>query len=113
MLAIDIPISNKILPGPNNIEVIVVQITTRNPLTLHLVHNPPNSFATYQQNFLNFLSNIMQSDNNVVILGDFNMPDICWTSLSAGSNFSTLYCDMVFKYNFSQLIHIYMETHWT
>ena len=31
MLTIDISIPSKILPSPNNIEVIVVQITTHNP----------------------------------------------------------------------------------
>ena len=111
MLAIDISIPSKILPSPNDIEVIVVQITTYNPTTLCLVYNPPNSTVTYQQNLLNFLSDIMQSSDNAVILGDFNMPDICWSSLSADSNFLSPFCDLVFQYNFSQLIEFPTHTH--
>ena len=73
MFAIDLSIPSKIICSPNEIEVIVVQIFTNNPITLCLVYNPPNSTITYQQNLLNFLTTIMQSNDNVFILGDFNI----------------------------------------
>ena len=70
MLAIDLSIPSKIISSPNEIEVIVVQIFTNNPITLCLVYNPPNSTTAYQQNLLNFLTTIMLSNDNVIILGD-------------------------------------------
>ena len=111
MLAIDASIPSKVIPSPDDIEVIVVQINTSNPCTLCLVYNPPNSTATYQQNLLNFLSVTMQTYDNLIILGDFNTADISWSSLSADSNFSTSLCDLVFQYNYSQLVDLPTHSH--
>ena len=47
MLAIDLSIPSKIISSPNEIEVIVVLIFTKNPTTLCLVCNPPNSTTYY------------------------------------------------------------------
>ena len=53
----------------------------------------------------------MQSNDNVIILGNFSMPDIRWPSLSADSDFSALFCDLVFQHNFSQLIELPTHSH--
>lgn len=104
MLAIDQSIPSKIIPSPNDIEVIIVQIMAHNPIKLCLVYNPPNCGFNYQQKLLTFLSDIMQSKGNVVIMGDFNVPDIRWPTLSSDTDFSTQLCDLIFQYNFTQLI---------
>jgi len=39
------------------------------------------------------------------------MPDIRWPSLSADSNFSTLFCDLAFQHNFSQSIELPTHSH--
>ena len=39
----------------------------------------------------------MQSNDNVIILGDFNMPDIRWPSLSADSNFQLYFVTWSFN----------------
>ena len=36
----------------------------------------------------------MQSNDNIIILGDFNAPDIDWLTLSADSGFSIQLCDL-------------------
>ena len=46
----------------------------------------------------------MQSDGNVIILGDFNTPDIDWFTLTTESNFSFQLCNLIFQYNYSQVI---------
>ena len=37
--------------------------------------------------------------------GDFNTPDICWSSLTGSSAFSNSLCDFVYEANLSQLIN--------
>ena len=111
MLAIDLSIPSKIIASPNKNEGIVFQNFTNSPNTLCFVYNHSNNTTTNQQNLLNFLTTIMQSINNVIILGDFDMPDIRWPSLSADSNFSALFCDLVFQHNFSQSIELPTHSH--
>lgn len=40
----------------------------------------------------------------LVLLGDFNCPDIDWTSLSSGSAFSYAFVDLCLDFNFSNVI---------
>ena len=42
-------------------------------------------------------------------MGDFNLPDINWNTLSSTSQLSNVFCDLVFKLNLSQLVD--MPTH--
>ena len=46
----------------------------------------------------------MQSDGDVIILSDFNTPDIDWSTLTAEYNFSLQLCNLIFQYNYSQVI---------
>ena len=46
----------------------------------------------------------MQTDGNVIILGDFNTPDIDWHALTADSIFSIQLCNPIFQYNYSQVV---------
>jgi len=55
---------------------------------------------------LPFLSDFMQTEGHKVIMGDFNSPDINWSTLTASSEFSSSLCDIIFQYNFSQLIDL-------
>jgi len=43
----------------------------------------------------------MQSDVNVIIMGDFNTPDINWYTLSAETGFSLQLCNLI---NYSNII---------
>ena len=42
--------------------------------------------------------------DSVIILGDFNMPDICWSTLTGTSTASNSFCDLLFELNLSQLV---------
>ena len=55
------------------------------------------------------ISDIMQSKVEVVLLGDFNAPDIHWSTLSASSDFSSNLCDLIFHFNYVQ--HLNHPTH--
>ena len=79
LLAVNLSISSKIVSCPDDIEAIVIELFTQHPIKLCLVYNPPNTGLLY---LISFLSHIMQTDGNVIILGDFNTPDIDWHAYS-------------------------------
>ena len=66
---------------------------------------PPNSPAAYYENLLDFLSNIDTSAVNLILLGDFNLPDINWNTQSGVSMISNHFCDFVFDNGLGQLIN--------
>ena len=105
MLAIDQSISIKTIPSPEDIKAVVVHLT-QHSVKLCLIYNPPNSDKLYEQKLISFLYLIScnQMTCNIVILGDFNAPDIDWLTLSADSGFSIQLCDLIFQYNLTQVI---------
>ena len=40
-----------------------------------------------------------------IIMGDLNFPDIDWGTITGCNRFSSLFCDLTFNLNLSQLIH--------
>ena len=78
------------------------------------IYIPPNPNVHYFQSYISYLSNLATSHDPIIFLGDFNLPDINWSSLSCTSFNSTLFCDFVFQYNLSQLVksstHIHGNT---
>ena len=55
------------------------------------------------QSVLFFLGNLV-TKGPVVLVGDFNLPDINWSSLSSQSAVSDEFCDFVFYHNLTQLV---------
>lgn len=51
------------------------------------------------------MSHLVSSYGNVILLGDFNVPDIDWDTLTGVSLFSKSLCNIVFHDNLSQLVH--------
>ena len=56
-----------------------------------------------EQNF-NYFRELCSTASSVIILGDFNFPDINWETLSGGSQVSNIFCDLDFDSNLAQLI---------
>ena len=46
----------------------------------------------------------MKEDDPIVFMGDFNTPDVVWSTLSANSQFSPKICDLIFQYNYTQVV---------
>ena len=67
---------SKTIPNPEDIEVISGQLLTQHPVMIRHVYNPPNSEGIYQHKLISFLRDVIQSNNEVIILGNFNVPDI-------------------------------------
>jgi len=64
----------------------------------------PNPGDDYHKNLLSYLAHVSSSADSVILVGDFNLPDICWSTLIGQSPFSNSFCDFVYKHNFSQLV---------
>ncbi len=81
LLAIHISIPTKLIPSPPNLEIIVVELIHVKCIVCS-VYSPPTVNLTTFTDTLSFLSNLA-SVQNVLIIGDFNFPDLYWSTLSA------------------------------
>ena len=64
-----------------------------------LAMQPSYSESKYQ---LAYLSDNMQATEEVILLGNFNVPDINWATLSGSSDLSSKLCDLIFQHNYVQ-----------
>ena len=76
MLAVNNTLPSKILPSPYNLELVAVKIYSKYSFILCLIYNPPNSDLSYFFNLLDYLNNLLALNNKIILLGDFNLPDI-------------------------------------
>ena len=104
MIAINQSIPSKIISISKEVEALTVQLLLEQPINLCLIYNPPNSESNYQQKLLAYLSDNMQATEEVILLGDFNVPDINWATLSGSSDLSSKLCDLIFQHNYVQQV---------
>jgi len=104
LLAVDTSIPSRLLTSPDDIEVVTVEILTTKPCKICVLYNPPNSGTDYQDHLLSYVSLLMKEVDPVVIMGDFNTPDVDWSTFNANSQFSSNLCDLIFQYNYTQLV---------
>lgn len=93
--------TSSLLPFPDSIEGISVMISPS--LIISCVYIPPASSFTIHLALFDFINNLSK-DFDQLILGDFNMPDINWQSLSASSTCSDMFCEAIYNRNLYQLV---------
>jgi len=76
-----------------------------------MVCAPPNATATYHSNLFNYLTTITVSPNPVLIVGDFNLPDINWLTFSGITSMSNNFCEFVFEPNLTQPVESPKHSH--
>ena len=89
--------------------LIAVHVSIPSSLLSSPVYIPPNSCESYLLSLLNYLSDLLYSHSKCIIVGDFNFPDICWSTLSGTSSLSNYFCEFIFDYNLTQ--HVMEPTH--
>ena len=105
LFAIHSSLSSSLIDSPSDLEVVCVKIVmTRRSFLLCLVYVPPNADTTYHAKLLSFLESLFSLGLCVIILGDFNLPDICWASLSSSNPHSNNFCDFIVTNGLEQLI---------
>ena len=68
-------------------------------LILSTVHIQPNSDLGHYQIVLNHFSDLLKFSHDCVFVGDFNLPDIIWSTLASSFSISQYYCDFIFDNN--------------
>ena len=88
----------------------MIQVSAPKSLFVCLVYIPPRSDLTYYSTLFDFITT-STNQSEVVLLGDFNCPDINWSSLTASECTSCLLCDFVFDNDLCQLVELPTHTH--
>ena len=104
LIAVDKSVSSQLIDCPKELELLLIQIGLKHPTRICLVYNPPNSCIEYKQSLIGFLDNLATNPSPLILMGNFNVPDINWDTLSGSSTFSNQLCDLLFQYNLSQIV---------
>ena len=87
----------KLVPNSFDVEMVSVDLFHTKVCFPVYIYVAPISSDSYQSAVLCSLISLTSGDIPVLITGDFNSPDICWSTLSASSPFSGSLCDLVFS----------------
>ena len=86
-----------------------MNIGISNPLLLCTVYLPPNPYLSCFKDMIEYLSATLSTNIPCLICGDFNLPGVCWSTLTGNSSLSNAFCEFVFNWNLTQ--HITDPTH--
>ena len=111
MLAVRSGIPCQLIDSPSELEIVCVKLNYSQPVVCCLTYIPPNSSITQYENLFNFLNSTNIGSVNLIVLGDFNTPDIDWNTLSGVSPVSRQFCDLIFDSELSQLINCPTHIH--
>ncbi len=84
-------------------EFLLVQIERNPPLLCGCAYTPPQSPPSLYHDIFTSLSPLC-NENSILLLGDFNQPDISWNTLSSSSPSGITLCNQLFDLNLSQVI---------
>ena len=91
------------LQSPPDLEVATVQIGAKGNVAICVVYIPPNADNSYHSKLLDYLGSTLDK-HQTLIMGDFNSPDICWTTFSSQSTSSRAICNLAFRHDLTQLV---------
>ena len=111
LIAVNNNISCQRLNSPKDLEIICIKSNLKDQITVCVTYVPPNSTTTYCDNLFSFLYNLLNDSGKLIVLGDFNFPDIDWDTLSGHSPVSNQFCDLMFRTGLSQLINVPTHNH--
>ena len=109
LIAIKESMCSTYIPSPPDLEVVSVKIGLSDELVISCVYVPPYSKVLYVSSMVEYLTNIVSSFKKCIIVGDFNFPDIDWSTLTGSLPSTNVFCEFVFDCNLIQ--HITQSTH--
>ena len=84
--------------------MVSVKLNCKIPLIICLIYIPPHSSTEYFSCIFNYLNDLLSHNHNIILLGDFNFPDINWNSLTGQSFYFNQFCNLIFQYNLTQFV---------
>ena len=86
-LAVNDVIPSKLLDTPSDIEGVTVKINHTNPVVISVIYAAPQSSIVCQlfQQLSWSSPNLISTCLPIIVVGDFSLPDIDWTTLSGNS----------------------------
>ena len=104
MLAVKSALKSTQLTVPDNLEVVTISVDAYHSFTICAVYIPPNSKNDYIQDLYSYL-NTLTSSANIILLGDFNAPDVKWDTFTSATTSSDCLCDFVIDQNMFQQVN--------
>ena len=71
------------IPSPPSLEIVSIKIGQGYDLVICCIYVPPESSFSYVSSMVHFLTDLSSSFSKIIIEGDFNFPDIDWSTLMA------------------------------
>ena len=107
LIAINSSFSSSVIYSRNDPDILSVQMTSPLSVVLCAVYIPPSANSNEWNILLNYLRSLHNSFcGQLLIVGDFNCPDISWDTLTATSSSSSGLCELVFDLNLKQCVSI-------
>ena len=103
MVAVCNSLSSRVLSSPH-LEILAVEVSVRFPILICVIYIPPSCNFTYYSEVFHYLDLILPQHPHSIVIGDFNLPDISWSTLSGQSPSSTAFCELAFRHNLLQLV---------
>ena len=103
LIAVNSNISYQKFNSPDDLEIICINLNLQDQITVCITSVLPNSITIYYDNLFSFLCNLLYSSDKLIVLSNFNFPDIDWDTLSGNSPVSNQFCDLIFWTGLSQL----------
>ena len=103
LLCVNQSIPSNLILSHCNLELITVEIKSNKTFLLCVMYVAPGASVDYVTCLCSYLEGLIQSER-VLLVGDFNMPDVNWLTLCGNSGSSALFCDLVFKLNLVQCV---------
>ena len=82
----------------------LLRLTIPIPVVISVIYAAPQLSVNYFNSRRDHLSNLISTCLPIIVVGDFNLPDIHWTTLSGSSTISNQLCERVFELSLIQLI---------
>ena len=111
MLCISSHIPSRLLQSHTTIDMVSVEVQTFPSIVFCCVYIPPKFTDDYLYLVLHSIESLSLQYSRLIVVGDFNAPDVEWSTLSASSHSSKLLCDVIFRCNLTQLITVPTHIH--
>ena len=112
LIAVNNRISCTQVTSPDGLEAIGIQLNLSNLITVWVIYIPPRfTTASDYNNLFDFLRDFQDVHDSLILMGDFNFPDINLDTLSCHCYTSNQFCDLIFQTGLHQLINVPTHKH--